>query len=187
MRLILAGIRDSPCRALSCRPFECLDQVTHLADVVIHVGGANEKQTQASVDRGLLGYLCHKGFIMLRFERARYHVDGLMKREKQIVKRIPYRVDKFMLAIADISRTGDQRSDVVVQIARQMQDEVADTVAVRERIGPKQILADRPGGSIDACREVAEIASELGDGDSGQFRRGSGFGRRHGAIYPPSA
>jgi hypothetical protein len=107
MRLILAGIRDSPCRALSCRPFECVEQVTHLADVVIHVGGAYEKQTQASVNRRLLSYRCHEGFIILRFERTRYHVNGLMKRRKQIVKRIPYRVDKFMPAIPDIARTGD--------------------------------------------------------------------------------
>jgi hypothetical protein len=159
-----------------------LDQVTHLADVVIHVGGAYEKQTQASVNRRLLSYLCHEGFIILRFERTRYHVNGLMKRRKQIVKRIPYRVDKFMLAIPDIARTGDQRSDVMVQIARQMQDEVADTVPERERIGPNLIFADRPGGSIDSRRQMAEVGRELGRGDSGQIRPRGGFGRRHGAI-----
>ena len=69
----------------------------------------------------------------------------------------------------NIARAGDQRPDIVVQVTGQVQDEVADAVAERERLGPELFLADDVRGLVDAIGQVAEITGELIGGGLGQF------------------
>src|SRR2546426_8094508 len=64
------------------------------------------------------------------------------------------RLSKFPWAVTDVSRLCNLRPDVIVQIARKMQHEVAKTVSEWERLSPELFIAERP-------RQLANPAGKL--------------------------
>src|SRR5271168_2328809 len=114
MSLILAGVFDSPYGRLSGARLECLDEIAHLANVVIHVGGAHEKESQPSVYWRLVRNRRQERLFILGFKRLCNHVDSLLKPGQQVLTWITCGVGELNLAMADIAGASDERSNIVI-------------------------------------------------------------------------
>ena len=63
------------------------------------------------------------------------------------------------------------RTDVMVQVTGQMEDQVADAVTEWERLGPQPVFRDGHGGASRRASQVPEVSGELVGRNPGQVCR----------------
>jgi len=80
---------------------------------------------------------------LLLSNRGHHHGDSTVKCPQRFLLRRRLVVRKLTVAIANVTRFGDACSDVIVQIARQMQDQVSNTVSVRIGFAPELFIRKR--------------------------------------------
>src|SRR5271165_3295100 len=76
---------------------------------------------------------------------------------------------EFCIAMADIADAGDLRADVVPEVASQVQDQVAGTVAVRKRIAPELFLGKRIHPFVQLDRAPAIFTGKRRTYHTGKF------------------
>jgi len=67
------------------------------------------------------------------------HGDGAVEIDQNLFLRELARLVEFAVAVTHIAGTGDLRADVVIQIAGEMQEQVADAIAVRIGLLPELV------------------------------------------------
>src|SRR5208282_898128 len=102
---------------------------------------------------------------------AEYHLDRLIKFLQRFFLGGPRRVRKFQRTISLITSSHNLRADVVIQVSREMQHEVAEAVAEWKGFKPKLLVAQR-------SRQLAKHARQFLV-TRGQRRCNCGFQIRH--------
>src|SRR5579872_2975913 len=80
------------------------------------------------------------------------------------------RIGKFERAIANVARFGDACADIVTQIASEMQQQMADAVAVGIGLAPELFGRERRNEYMDAVADLFVIGSECRSDKRGEFR-----------------
>ena len=127
---------------------KCLHQVAHLAHVVVQMSRTDQEEPEACLDGGLIVNRREKRRFILRCERLHDQLDGLVKPRENLVAGIASGVGELVLALPGVARAGDERTDIVVQVAGQMKNQMADRVAERERLDPELLIRNAPGGLL---------------------------------------
>jgi len=145
-------------------------QIVDLADVMVQVDGAAEKDGEAILGLGfVLGGVGESPVgVGLAFDGGDDHGDGFIEFAKDGGLRRPVRFGEFEVAVADIAGFGDTCADVIAEIAGEMENQVAHAVAVDVGIAPELILGERINPLVKFGGAHAVFARE---------RRGNGFGK----------
>ncbi len=85
---------------------------------------------------------------ILALDRAHRHFDRLLKSSENHLGRFLSGVIEFLRTISLVAGAGDDRAHVMVEVARQVKDEVADAVAERERLDPGFLLRHATYGTF---------------------------------------
>ena len=126
-------------------------KINHLADVVLHVGGALHDHVKpierVGADAGIVG-----GPVLgrLRVDGSDDDRDGVVEVVESLIFRRRIRVVELARAIADIAGLRDLRADVVIQIACEVKDQVAEAVSVREGLLPELGFGKRRRQFVDS-------------------------------------
>ncbi len=130
----LPGRRSGDLRnSRSVLPLPLVAEIDHLADVVLHMGGALDDHVEAvervGANAGIVG-----GPVLrrLRGDGSDDHGDGVGEAFERFVCRRRIRVGEFTRAVADVASLRNLCADVVIQVAREVEDQVAETVSEGE-------------------------------------------------------
>jgi len=138
-------------RRCSGLPLPFVIEIDHLANVVLNVSAANHHYVEASFGIGAgAGVFCRPIFSRLPADSFENHIHGVVKPLESLVFRRRIRIVEFARAIADVAGPRDLCADVVVQIARQMQNQVAEAVAKRKRLLSELGVGKRPSKLTDS-------------------------------------
>jgi hypothetical protein len=118
----------------------------------------------------------------LIFKSRKHHGDGFVKFAKDLGFRRAARFREFQIAIANVAGLGDLSADVIVEIAGEVEQEVAGTVAVRIGIGPKLFVGKRIDPSVNVLGSPAVFAGEAGGDGLRQSRHSFTF-QRAAAVF----
>ena len=86
----------------------------------------------------------------MRADGLLHHGDRFIETFQRFFFRRRIGIVEFARAVAHVSGLRDLRADVVIQVAGEVQDEVAEAVSVRERLLPELIVGERSGEFADA-------------------------------------
>jgi len=86
----------------------------------------------------------------LRANGSDDHGDGVVEVFESFVFRRRIRVVELPRAVADVASLRDLRADVVIQVSREVQDQVAETVSEGERPLPELGFGQRRGEFVDS-------------------------------------
>ena len=132
----LPGTGDT---ALSGSFRQFLHEIDDLAGVMVGVGGHAHEASEARVGARLarIGIRGHPIAGSLLANGRDDHGDGGVEIGQHFFLGVLGRVAEFERAVADVAGVRDMRADVVVQVAGEMQQQMADAIAVGIRFGPK--------------------------------------------------
>jgi len=66
--------------------------------------------------------------------------DSFVELAKNLRFRRPARLGELKVAVANIARTGNASANVITEIAGKVEQQVADGVAMRERLAPELVV-----------------------------------------------
>ena len=142
-------------------PLPFVVEIDHLADVVLDVCRTLQDHVEASVCGS-----CRRPSILPTSLRAiargwfrRTIATASSKRFRASSFDGGFGIVEFARAVADVAGLRDLRADVVVQVAGQVQDEVAEAVAEGEGLLPELGVGERRGEFVDAGG-VGGVATE---------------------------
>ena len=81
----------------------------------------------------------------MRADGLENHIHAVVEALESLIFRRRVRVVEFARAVAHVACPGDLRADVVVQVAGQVQNQVAETIAKEERVLPELGFGQRRG------------------------------------------
>src|SRR5882724_8587068 len=142
-------------RLYSTLSLELESQVDHLPDVVIQMRRALQNHVEpVGRIRTYRSVWLRPVFRRLTANCPQHDVNRIIELLQCFCLGRACGLGKFPRAVPDVSRLRDLRSDVIVQIACEMQDQVAKTVSEWERLSPELFIAERP-------RQLANPAGKL--------------------------
>ena len=112
----------------------------------------------------------------LFFDGGNHHRNCLIEFTQDFRLRQLLRLRKFQITIAYVTGFGDLRADVITQIAGQVQHQMPDAVAVRERIVPELLLGKRVNPLVEFRRAVAIFTDKGGTDAIGKLTQSVFFG-----------
>jgi hypothetical protein len=125
-------------------PLEFVFEIDHLANVVLHVSSALQNHFKAIPGIGTdAGIFCRPTVGRLRFDCFQRYVYGVIEAFESFVFRGGIGIIELAGTITDVTGLRDLRADVVVQIAGEMKDEVAEAVAIGKWFLPELGWSDR--------------------------------------------
>src|SRR5271163_173483 len=147
-----------------CFPCQLFAQENNLSDVVISMSGASEKNHESFLSfRFALGRVNRYPILGLLLLYSRHnHGNSLVERFHHFLLLWFFRFREFSLAITNITSLRNPRPDVVVQVSSHVQDQMPDTVSVRKRIVPEQLLCQRIDPFVDMLRNIFVVARKVG-------------------------
>ena len=90
------------------------------------------------------------------------HGDGAVEVGEDLLFGKLARIVEFAVAIAQVAGASDLRGDVVIQIAGEMQEQVADAIAVGIRLEPKLVGRERINPLVHASANFFVVSGERG-------------------------
>lgn len=143
--------------------FDFLGQVDHLPQVMVNVGGAAQKHSEAvarvfQAFGGIGGHPIRGGLpgnCVLDCDH------GVVKGLQQVLFSFAAGFSEFKLAVALISGIRDLRANVITQIASEMEQEVANAVTVRIRPAPDLVIGKRSQQRVDFLGTGLVVAAEI--------------------------
>jgi len=102
--------------------------------------------------------------LRLRFDGCDDHADGVIEFVQHFGFGGVARFGEFQIAIADVSVLCHLRADVIAEIAGEVEDQVADTVAERKRISPELLVTEGINPFVEVCGPIAIFLGQ-GRGD----------------------
>jgi hypothetical protein len=97
------------------------------------------------------------------------HGNGTVEVGKDLFLGELARFVEFAVAIAHVAGAGDLRADVVIQIAGEMQEQVADAVAVGKRLAPKLVGGKGRDPLVKAGANFFVVSGERGSNEMAEF------------------
>jgi hypothetical protein len=142
-------------------PNQFARQVQDLADVVVGVGGAVENDGE-TIFAGDAGARVGRAPIVggLFANRCLHHFYRVIKIRKRFQFGRWFCFRKFARAIALVACLRDLRTDVIVEIAGEMQNQMTDAVAVREWIFPELFFCERRDSRVQVDAEMFVVFCE---------------------------
>lgn len=129
-----------------------IDDVDHLADVVLHVRRALQDHVEADCGiRAGARVFCRPIFGRLRSDGLHDHGNCIIEAFQSFFSRRRIRVVEFARPVAHISRLRNLRTDVIVQVTCQVKDEMAKAVSVGERLLPELSIGERRSQFVNSC------------------------------------
>lgn len=127
--------------------------------MVLHVSGTLHDHVEAvRAIRSDSRVFRRPGLRRLVADRLYYHRDCVMQESKSFFFRRRIRFVKFPRTVTDVSRVRDLRTNVIVQVSGQMQDEVTKSVSEGEGLLP-ELRFGEAGRQFIHPREVAGVAA----------------------------
>jgi hypothetical protein len=126
-------------------------EIHHLPDVEVEMGGATEKDVEPVFGSFFAGGTISLAPVILGLgaRSASDHGHGVDKTSHHLTFLWRGRFSKFAVAIADVSAIRNLCPDVVIEISGEMQHEMSETVAERERLAPELFFGQRGGEFAD--------------------------------------
>src|SRR5215469_1096304 len=172
-----------------CRSFlsgQCKIQVHHLANVVMQVRGALHHHVEAvaslrtcpTVGRGPV----LRGLVT---DGSQHDIDSLVELLQRLLLRGRRTFGKFARTIAHVARLRDLRPDVVVQVSRDVQKQMAEAVAKWKGLAPELLVGERGGKLVNIASKFRVARCQVGCDCLNKFRH-IFFLARDAWIRPPS-
>src|SRR5262245_25165933 len=134
-----------------------IGEINHLPDMMLKMGRAS-KERHESVTRGLHSYCAifgPPGIRCLRLKRLDHQLNHFIKSSQDLFLRWRIVFCEFPIPITHISRPGDLRADVIIQVPYDMQRQMSKTIPVRIRLLPKFLFREFLRKSTDPLTEIA--------------------------------
>ena len=170
--VLVPAIRSSSSHCGFCyiSRLQGLHEVAHLANVIVHVRETNEEEAEPCLDRHIVLDRDHIAFVIKLMQRAHDHRHGFVELSQQHVHGRMGRIREFLLTLADVAAAGDRGPDVVVEVAGQVQDQVAHAVAEGKRFRPERLGGDGADEMVDALGQMLRSSGRIRPRSAGQGR-----------------
>src|SRR5260221_796837 len=142
------------------------------------VGGGGAAQEHGEPVRDILGAHATVGgtpvVLTLGSEGGEDHVHGAVEVPEDLLLGAPSRVGEFTRPVSNVAGAGDLRSDVVVEIARQMEQQVSDRIAIGKRPAPQLLVREGLDEAIHLPPHAVVMSGQaLADERGKPFHHGS--------------
>jgi hypothetical protein len=156
-----------------------LREVNYLADVMVGVGGHAQEYGEAVVGF----WFSHGGiglgeiFGGLFADGGGDHGDSAVEIDEYLFLGEHARLVEFAVAVTHVAGTGDLRADVVIQIASEMQEQMADAIAVRIGLSPELLGGKGRDPLVKAKANFFVVSGERGSDELAELCHWPVWGR----------
>src|SRR5579864_93796 len=151
------------CSAVSRLSFHFLPQVNHLAQVVVEMGGATQKDSKSvsSVFHSFCGVSCTPIRAGLFGDGVLHHDHGSGKCLEQVFFGYPVLRGEFQVTIANVARSRDVGPNIKIQVAGEVKEEMPNAVAIGIRAGPNLVIGERLKQGMNFFGERLIVPAEV--------------------------